>query len=931
MPEVHLRPLKFYLTAPLHRVTRLMHTRRCKRYRLGTILACCVLFLQSTIPASAVPAGALTFSPASRPATIGRGSVGAAANYNADSSNDSLQPVSARVPVRSSGGVDTVVTYKAKDSVVFSLRSKKMRLRGTAETALRARVLQSEVIEIFFDSGLLNSTGAKDSAGTMIGYPVFNDNGSSYAGEVIKYNLRNQLGTVSLGETTIQNGFFTGSRIKRNADQSLYVEHGCFTTCDKPHPHFYLTAEHMKLIPDDRVFMEDFYLVVGDIPILYVPIGVFFPNSRGRQSGIILPRPFVDANRGVSFQNFGYYFALSDYYDTQITADFYSKGGWQLNNRWNYNVRYLLSGQLDASYAYVRPNTRLPYQRDYRFAWNHNQTISPQTQFTANLNFQSNTFNTNTIATLQQRIQKNVFSSAGLSHSFGNNISTSLNYVRNQDIEAKTYEQSPTASLTVPAFFPFKTKGSTSWLSDISINYSTVVAPTFTHGLSVQSRDSVYFDSVANKDRIQTLYDSTYSDTYKAVWRHSPSITISPKLGVVSVTPAVNFSANMYPRRIVERRYDSVTKKTLDIVENGLFTEYNASLGVTTRTTLYGTPLVLGSLALRHTLMPSVGLSYTPDFSAERYGFYSSYNLPADSMNKLARSIQYSRFEQDGGGIASRRKALLMNWALDNSIDAKVFRDSADEKIELARINVSGNVNFLLDSNSVSDIRWSVRTPTVGESSLTADFTTTVYDDVQLRDTSGALTPRYSRVASSLLDAGKFPLRVSGFNLFFSTSFGSARSASVDSRPEADDTTTSSIGDRFKQRVGYVEQDEDVFGDSSPGYRPLLFPWSVSMSLTYSYQKPFSGSAPTQVFNLQSTMNLSLSSTLSLVGGLNVDLLQGTINAPAITIRKIIHCWALDVTWYPTGFVRGFYLSFSPTSSLLRDLRLERRSSSYIR
>jgi hypothetical protein len=103
------------------------------------------------------------------------------------------------------------------------------------------------------------------------------------------------------------------------------------------------------------------------------------------------------------------------------------------------------------------------------------------------------------------------------------------------------------------------------------------------------------------------------------------------------------------------------------------------------------------------------------------------------------------------------------------------------------------------------------------------------------------------------------------------------------------------------------------------------------MSLTYSYQKPFSGSAPTQVFNLQSTMNLSLSSTLSLVGGLNVDLLQGTINAPAITIRKIIHCWALDVTWYPTGFVRGFYLSFSPTSSLLRDLRLERRSSSYIR
>ncbi|MFM8472294.1 MAG: hypothetical protein ACKOBV_02085, partial [Candidatus Kapaibacterium sp.] len=95
--------------------------------------------------------------------------------------------------------------------------------------------------------------------------------------------------------------------------------------------------------------------------------------------------------------------------------------------------------------------------------------------------------------------------------------------------------------------------------------------------------------------------------------------------------------------------------------------------------------------------------------------------------------------------------------------------------------------------------------------------------------------------------------------------------------------------------------------------------------------RPFSEMAATQTLNLQSTMNLSLTPTLSLIGGLNVDLLRGQVNAPAITLRKILHCWALDVTWYPTGSVRGFYVSFSPTSALLRDLRLERRSSSYIR
>ncbi|MFM8472995.1 MAG: LPS-assembly protein LptD, partial [Candidatus Kapaibacterium sp.] len=412
------------------------------------------------------------------------------------------------IVARPSGGIDTVVTYKAKDSVVFSLKSKKMRLRGSATTALRSRVLESEVIEISFDSGLMTGTGVKDTTGRLEGTPILHDNGSSYAGEVIRYNFKDQLGTVTLGETTIDNGFFTGSKIKRNADRSLFVERGCFTTCDRPHPHFYFTSEKMKMIPDDRVFLQDFTLVVHDIPVLYVPLGVFFPNARGRQSGILLPRPFVDANRGVAFQNFGYYFALSDYYDTQVTADFYSKGGWQINNSWNYNVRYLLSGRFDASYAYVRPDARTPFQRDYRLAWNHSQSISPQTQFTANLNFQSNTFNTNTITTLQQRIQKNVFSSAGLSHTFENNVSASLNYTRNQDVEARTYEQSPVLSLTVPAFFPFKTRSSSSWLSDVSINYSSVVAPTFTHGMDVTRRDTTFFDSVANRPVTRTLLDS---------------------------------------------------------------------------------------------------------------------------------------------------------------------------------------------------------------------------------------------------------------------------------------------------------------------------------------------------------------------------------------------------------------------------------------
>jgi hypothetical protein len=329
--------------------------------------------------------------------------------------------------------------------------------------------------------------------------------------------------------------------------------------------------------------------------------------------------------------------------------------------------------------------------------------------------------------------------------------------------------------------------------------------------------------------------------------------------------------------------------------------------------------------------MPSLGLSYTPGLGEESFGFYSSYSVPADSLHRISRTVQYSRFEKDGGGIASRSKALFLNWSLDNAFDAKVFRDSADEKIELARLNVSGNVNFMKDSNAISDIQWNLRTPSVGATSMYANFSTTVYDDVQLRDTSGNLTSRRSRIASTLLDNGRFPLRLTSFQFNFNTSFGSRDQTPSTTTEDQSDTVRPGLGERFSQRMSYSEREEDVFGEATPGSSRLIFPWNVSMNLSYTYDKPYSSLEATQNLNLQSSISLTLTPTLSITGGLTADLLQRSINAPAISIRKVIHCWALDITWYPTGGVRGFYLSFSPTSSVLRDLRFERRSSSYIR
>ncbi len=846
-----------------------------------------------------------------------------AAVIRAEGSTDTLR--------RSSSGIDTVVSYFASDSVVFFAKDKRMRLRGSANTKYRTQKLESEIIELYFDSGLMNSIPVTDSSGKTVGYPKFSDAGKEYAGAVIKYNFKNKTGTVSMGETTIDNAFFSGGRIRRNPDQTMFVEDGCYTTCDHPHPHFFFSSPKMKVIPGDRILMEDVYLYVQDVPVIYLPFGLFFPNKSGRQSGVLIPRPFFDANRGVAFQNLGYYFALSDYYDTQITFDLYTKGGAQVNNIWNYNLRYILNGQLRLSYANVRQNPLSDYATEYKVDWDHNQVLSPQTRFDAKLRFQSNDYNNNTLTTLANRIQQNVFSSAGLSHSFENNMGLSLNYTRNQDLRAKTSEQTPTLNFSVPSLFPFKSIAGDSWISDLALSYNSQVNTTFRHALSVKTRDSTILDP-GGTSRVVTLFDSTYSDNYAAVWRHTPSISVSPRLGVFSVTPSISFVANAYGRRIAQRQYDATTKTTNDVLESGLFWEYNASAGVSTRTTLYGTPLNLGSFAVRHTIMPSFGLSYTPDFSSDKYGFYSTYTTPVDSLNRVAQSIRYSRYATDGGGIASQSKSLLLNWSLDNSFDAKVFGDSTDSKIELARINVSGNYNFMKDSNKLSDIHWSLRTPTIGAFSFTTDLTTTAYGEYAVLDTNGRPTGAYRQSAKFLSSEGKAPLRVSGVNFYLSASFSSSGSTafSTQSDTSSNDSSQVNVGERFRRRMDYQQSESDLYGENSMGYTPLSFPWSASFSLSYSSTKPYSSLASTEIMTLQTNFNFSFTPTWSVTAGLNYDVLNRTIAAPSVTIRKIIHCWALDVTWYPTGYIRGFYLSFSPLSSVLRDLKIEKRTNTYV-
>ncbi|TAL71119.1 MAG: LPS-assembly protein LptD [Bacteroidetes bacterium] len=824
---------------------------------------------------------------------------------------------------KSKTGIDSVVTYSAKDSVRFKVSNRTMRLKGDAKIRLKAQALESEIIEMNFENSNLKAEGTRDSNNKVKGYPKFSDQGESFVGEKMLYNFKNKQGTISFGETEISNGYYFGNKIKRVSESELFVKDGCYTTCDEPHPHFYIGSPEMKVIANEKVYIDPIIFYVEDMPLFIVPIGLFFPSRGGRQSGLIVPSFFFSKDRGVVFQDFGVYLALSDYYDTQFKFDFYSKGGFIAKNLTRWKLLDKFDGSLDAEYGKIRLRPDDDYKVSYKFSLNHNQTLTPQSNIVANMSFMSPDFNRNTSMYLQDRVIQNIVSNASYSQSFDDGSSYSLAFNRDQNIITGEYQQTfPQLNYSMPSWKLLKALvPSGNWLGDISIKYN---GSGKYYMDEVIHFDSVLVDSATNtyKQNNDTIYNTRSSIS------HNPSISISPKLGHFSITPSISFRANNYFKRMT-RTYDSADSSAHNSFESGLFTEYTYSFGVSAQTRLYGIvkPDMLGIKALRHTFQPTLSFTYTPNLSNPKFGFYDNYY---NSSNK--QWVQYSRFEVDGGGIASRFLSRSLSFELLNNFDAKIAsRDtSPDQNVSFFVWKINGSYNMAADSLRFSDISMNFRIPDLRFVTMTADAGFTLYDQARtINQTTGELTNNYAPVNKFLLESGKGLMRLKRIGLTLSTAFSSeGMTSGFSGIGEEGETTqpnkdTLGLGDRFKRRLEYTDTQFDTFGDNSPGYSSFSIPWQLSFDLRFDYNNPTLNTF-SKSLSLSTNLSFKLTETWDFKGNAQYDFINKRLLAPNLSVVKDLHCWELAFTWTPNI---GFYLRFGARAPQLKDLKIEKRNA----
>lgn len=801
------------------------------------------------------------------------------------------------VAVSGGGNIEQTITYSA-DSVILSINGKKAYLYRNAVVTQGEDKLQAAYIEFDLETKEVYAEAEYDSVNNKyIGVPLLNYTGEELSALTMKYNFRTGRGVSSEAEIAIDDAFIHVDRFKRVSENTIFGENLQFTTCDAPHPHFYFKASKSKLITDDKIFADKLLLYIEDVPIVALPIGVFFALGGGRHSGIIIPSFRQSTLRGVELNGLGYFWAINDYLDTRLTTDITTKGFFNIDNRTRFRSRALRIDQSDLSFTYGRSRNVVddPFETSWTVDYTHQQNVLKETRIYGRLEYATQdafrkTSNQLELATetediITQNIESN-FTISSVVDPFGIRLPYSFDYSRTQDIVTREIDpERITLSLSPQPWTPFARSG-----------------PDFLNSLSLGLQPR-YTRRFVQKD---TLPDGKFATvaTQQGI-NLSPSFRLSPKLGYFTVSPTVGLNSSIFFRRIVKQANSSGDIDTSYV--NGVYAPFWWSAGASVRTTLYGIvqPRIFGINAIRHRMEPSIGVSFSPDFSDPNYGYFDQFFNP--NTNRVE---QYSLFEADGSTAPApnRGKSQSLTWSLNNSFEAKIAQGDTldDRKITLLNLNLSGSYNFADTLFPFSVVNANATTNLGRVGSFSGNLT---LDPYQL-DSAGV---RESRRFS-------FPwFRVTRASITFSTSFSdqgfnderflTKREDSVEARRE-----------RFVER-GEVFDPEEFYGERVRGNSSYRVPWQIGLDGTYTIT-PQSDGEVIKSFHIGTNFSFTLTPTTKISSSGSYDLLQGRFNVPSISLEKDLHDWAMSIRWQQTSTQgAGIFFSIGFTPSMLKDLQ----------
>ena len=846
-----------------------------------------------------------------------------------------------------SNGIDAPVKYSAEDSLVYDAESGTAYLYGNSKVDYENMKLTSDKVHMNLDKSTVRATGTVDSTaeGGIKGKPVFTMGKDEYKSDTMAFNFKSKKGLIKGVYTEQQDGFLSGEVGKRDSTGSIYLQHGRYTTCDKPHPDFYIALSRAKVRPGKDVVFGPAYLVVADVPLpLAIPYG-FFPFSKKYSSGFIMPSYGDESDRGFYLRDGGYYFAISDKWDLKLLGEIYTKGSWGVSAASNYRKRYRYSGSFLFSYQDSKTGDKgLPdfaEQESFKIQWNHRQDpkANPYSSLAASVNFATSNYERNNLNSMynpQTLTQTTRTSSVSWSTGFSS-IGLSLSATTNlaQDMRTSSIQITlPDLNISLSRFYPFKRKhlvGKERWYEKISMSYTGQLANSIS----------------TTEDKI--LHSNLIKD-WKNAFQHTIPVQANFTLfNYINVTPSFNFTDRMYSKKVTRGWDNTLQKEVVRDTTYGFHNVYNWSMSVGASTKLYGFWVPNRKLfgdkiqAIRHVITPQVSFSYAPNFGARRYGYYDSYQYTDASGN--VKLVEYSPYQDELYSVPGKYKTEMISWDVSNNIEMKIKSDkdtTGYKKISIIdELGASMSYNAAADYHRWSDLSMRLRLKWWKNYtfSMNAQFATYAYElDANGKPYVGNHTewgygrlPRFQGMSQNF----SFTLNPEKLKKWFGRKDDKDDDkVSVDS--DGPDTNIESNMDDDLEKGKYAAKKKrgNIAETDDDGYMSFNMPWSLTIGYGITMRENTAGrfNTKTMRYPYKFTQTLNFSGNIRISDGWNINFSSGydfenhAMSMTTASLSRDLHCFNMSASVVLAPYT-SYNFTFRCNAATLTDaLKYDKRS-----
>ncbi len=820
-------------------------------------------------------------------------------------------------------------------------------LTGDARVRYGQQTLEAHQISLLVDRDELRARGLAVDTG-MVGRPRFAEGDNQVTSEEIAYNLRTERGRFVQARTRLDDGFVRAESVTIGQDSTVYARGAVFTTCPcDEDPSYSRRAYRMKIVDGKRIFTGPIQLYLFNIPTpLVLPFG-YLPATEGRRSGPLAPT-YGEDYRGFYLQNLGWYFPLSEYLDFQVTGSLWSRGSFEVRPRLRYARRYRMTGAVELAGGLNRlgepEDPGYAPERVVSLRWTHSQTVSPRTSFNANVDLSSSGYLRGNSQTLVDRTRQTIGSTITYATRWpraGRALNATLSQRQVLSTGAATLRL-PDLSFSQTERRPFARKGvvrgAPRWYESVSYRYSGTLANGFDFtplAGNPAAAGIAWYEALVNPRLYRQATGNRTGTPFALSVRHDVPISASFNVNGLPGLPGVR--ANVVPsvqyvEQWVNQTQRAIARDTVGVdvrPVTGFAAIRQVTASMSASTTVYGlfqvrlaTPVGRFD-GLRHTVRPSVGVAFAPDYAATPFNYVREtvYRTRENGqvVERTARTPLLPSIPTTG--------TAALTFSLDNVFETRRVRiDSTGEAtrtpLTLLNLSLNGSYNAAADSFRLSPVSFSARTQ-IGRVDLSATGSLSPY---RRRANGFGEEPVYD-VAFRGLPLG----RLQRFSLSGATSFASRqRGASRPSQRAAFDQYLpgQAAGVPLGGYPGSTAAGVGAPGSGAPfvpviggaPYADFSIPWSVSLDVSYTYSENLFGGRAARSLTTNSRFDANLTPRWKVQGTTGLDVTAFEVSTSSLAILRDFDCWEMSLNWVPFGAFRSYGFNLQVKSGKLREL-----------